>query len=200
MSYFPYGEERTATANNFNKFGTYHRDAGTGLDYADQRHYSNIHGRFLTPDPYVASAGVESPGSWNRYSYVEGDPINWRDPSGLFSACPEGARSGPDGNSCVLEDWLNPIQLELMRYYFSGAYDYSSPYSSQFAFPPAPDFGLPPGPLPQKPCNPANMPQIQFDKNRPMLPQALDAMENLGVLRFIDVSSIRADGGGILLI
>jgi RHS repeat-associated protein len=82
MSYFPYGEERTSTANNFNKFGTYHRDAGTGLDYADQRYYSSIQGRFLSPDPYQSSGGPADPQSWNRYAYVLNDPINYNDPTG----------------------------------------------------------------------------------------------------------------------
>ena len=39
-------------------------------------------GRFNTPDPYAASAGPNDPGSWNRYSYTRGDPINRRDPRG----------------------------------------------------------------------------------------------------------------------
>ncbi|MCC6588212.1 MAG: hypothetical protein IT168_16085, partial [Bryobacterales bacterium] len=53
------------------------------LDYADQRYYNSFWGRFTTPDPYKASAGAEGPQSWNRYSYVEGDPVNSNDPSGL---------------------------------------------------------------------------------------------------------------------
>jgi hypothetical protein len=36
MNYFPYGEERTSTANGVEKFGTYARDA-VGQDYAEQR-------------------------------------------------------------------------------------------------------------------------------------------------------------------
>ena len=35
------------------------------------------------PDPYRASAGASDPGSWNRYLYVGGDPINFKDRRGL---------------------------------------------------------------------------------------------------------------------
>jgi RHS repeat-associated protein len=84
--YFPYGEEATSTANDADKFATYYRDAGSGFDYADQRYYSATVGRFLTPDPYVASGGAGNPASWNRYAYVEGDPVNFNDPIGLYTA------------------------------------------------------------------------------------------------------------------
>jgi RHS repeat-associated protein len=80
--YYPWGEERTATANEREKFGTYFRD-GNGIDYADQRYYQSQYGRFMTADPYKASAGAASPGSWNRYAYVEGDPVNFHDQRGL---------------------------------------------------------------------------------------------------------------------
>ncbi len=47
--YFPYGAEMgTPTSGNRDKFGTYHRDQSTGLDYADQRYYSSTSARFLT--------------------------------------------------------------------------------------------------------------------------------------------------------
>ena len=71
--YFPYGEERSATANPADKFGTYHRDA-TGLDYADQRYYVPSAARFATKDP----AGDGS----NWFAYTQ-DPVNSNDPSGL---------------------------------------------------------------------------------------------------------------------
>jgi RHS repeat-associated protein len=84
--YFPYGEERgTPTTNDTYKFATYWRDS-TGLDYADQRYYASSFGRFLTPDPYMASGGPADPQSWNRYAYVEGDPVNFNDPRGLLKA------------------------------------------------------------------------------------------------------------------
>src|ERR1035441_2640056 len=58
------------------------QDAATGLDYADQRYYASNFGRFMSADRYVASGGTSDPKSWNRYSYVEGDPVNFNDPGG----------------------------------------------------------------------------------------------------------------------
>ena len=55
-----------------------------GLDYAVNRYYSSALGRFVTPDPYLASGGTADPGSWNRYVYAASDPVNGFDPEGLF--------------------------------------------------------------------------------------------------------------------
>jgi RHS repeat-associated protein len=55
-----------------------------GQDYADQRYFNGTIGRFWTPDPGgMASANPGDPRSWNRYTYVGGDPVNYNDPSGL---------------------------------------------------------------------------------------------------------------------
>ncbi len=83
FAYYPYGEERTNTVNLRDKFGTYFRDSA-GQDYADQRYYGVGTGRFPTPDRGHAKLG--DPDSWNRYSYVEGDPVNRFDPLGR-AAC-----------------------------------------------------------------------------------------------------------------
>jgi RHS repeat-associated protein len=83
ISYFPYGEEQTSTANGIEKFGTYFRDA-VGQDYAQQRYYNLNTGRFWSVDPGgIRTAHLGNPTSWNRYAYVNGDPINFRDPMGL---------------------------------------------------------------------------------------------------------------------
>jgi RHS repeat-associated protein len=92
--YYPYGQERpSATGNGVEKFATYFRDAETGLDYAVNRYQAPGQGRFLSPDRYVASGGPKDPGSWNRYGYTRGDPVNRRDPNGT---CDE----GEDEESC----------------------------------------------------------------------------------------------------
>jgi len=84
--FYPFGLERpSATGNDTEKFTGYFRDASTGLDYAQQRYHQPGVGRFMTPDPYWGSASLTNPGSWNRYAYVGGDPVNHKDPSGLDS-------------------------------------------------------------------------------------------------------------------
>jgi RHS repeat-associated protein len=60
----------------------YFRDAETGLDYAMNRFHDPGTGRFMTPDPYRRSARASNPGTWNRYAYVSGDPVNRVDPLG----------------------------------------------------------------------------------------------------------------------
>jgi RHS repeat-associated protein len=84
-SYYPYGEEKQPLApDGMEKFGTYVRDSSlSGQDYARQRYYSPNLGRFNSPDPGGAGTRLRSPLSWNRYSYVQGDPVNRTDPSGL---------------------------------------------------------------------------------------------------------------------
>ena len=76
--YYPYGEAR---GTDQGRFATYDRDAG-GLDYAVNRWYSSTLGRFTSPDPYRASGGPADPGSWNRYAYVNDDPVSFLDPFG----------------------------------------------------------------------------------------------------------------------
>jgi RHS repeat-associated protein len=82
FSYFPYGEERGTSADGREKFGTYFRDSG-GQDYADQRYYLSASGRFNVPDPLgLGAANPADPASWNRYAYVQGDPVNFTDRNG----------------------------------------------------------------------------------------------------------------------
>ncbi|HEV2278286.1 MAG TPA: RHS repeat-associated core domain-containing protein [Acidobacteriaceae bacterium] len=81
-----YGDEITSTSNDREKFGTYTRDSYTGLDYAQNRYYASSYGRFNTPDPFGGSIKATDPGSWNRYSYTRGDPVNRNDRTGLCDA------------------------------------------------------------------------------------------------------------------
>jgi len=83
LRYYPWGEEYTTTTQNQEKFGTYYRDKTTALDYAQNRYYSSILGRFLTADPYRGSRDLANPGSLNRYAYAWDDPVNSNDPTGL---------------------------------------------------------------------------------------------------------------------
>jgi RHS repeat-associated protein len=98
--FHPYGDEITSTSNDRQKFATDTRDSYTGLDYADQRYYASSYGRFHTPDPSRKSMHAKVPRSWNRYSYVMGDPINRFDRHG--TDCTEIADD--DGGCCNNDD------------------------------------------------------------------------------------------------
>jgi RHS repeat-associated protein len=94
----PYGDEITSTANDREKFATYTRDSYTGVDYAEQRYYASSYGRFNTSDPSRKSMRPKMPLSWNRYSYVTGDPINHFDRHGTEEDC------DPDDPDCCDPD------------------------------------------------------------------------------------------------
>ncbi len=73
--FYPYGQERpSATANGTEKFTGYFRDSETGNDYAVNRYIPPGYGRFLTPDRVDGRSS--DPGSWNKYAYAGGNPIN----------------------------------------------------------------------------------------------------------------------------
>ena len=102
--FFPYGQERTVTAGETEKYATYMHDGRTDLAYADQRYYATGAGRFMTADP--AGSGL------NWYAYVGGDPVNYADPSGLAGCRP--AREGWQVSdairgSCPPGYWWNAI-------------------------------------------------------------------------------------------
>jgi RHS repeat-associated protein len=88
--YLPYGEEWTngtgVQEGEPKKFTSHERDrdpsgAGTNeLDYMHARFYSGRVGRFLSVDPVLGDPGV--PQSWNRYAYVQNNPIRYTDPTG----------------------------------------------------------------------------------------------------------------------
>ena len=79
---YPFGESwyNNNTTSNW-VYTSYERDTESGNDYALARSYASMSGgRFLSPDPLEGIVG--DPQSWNRYAYVENDPINLTDPSG----------------------------------------------------------------------------------------------------------------------
>ena len=109
--YYPYGEDRGSNPGDGSvTFATYTRDSATGLNYADQRYYASGWGRFNSPDPYVAIAATAEPQSWNRYSYVQNDPVNYGDRRGLYRTAQECIE---DPDSCLAEDEPTMIFISL---------------------------------------------------------------------------------------
>jgi len=85
----PWGGETDRSSNSAfqpRRFTTYERD-GNLSDEAMHRRYNRWHSRFDQPDPYGGSYDITDPQSFNRYAYVQNDPVNFVDPSGLYKAC-----------------------------------------------------------------------------------------------------------------
>jgi RHS repeat-associated protein len=54
----------------------------TAYGKLEQRFYTSGFGRFMSADRSHLNIGLNNPISWNKYSYVNGDPINAYDPTG----------------------------------------------------------------------------------------------------------------------
>ena len=84
----PYGVPLDAESNGATnrRFTSYERSASTGLDYAINRHYDAVQGRFTQVDPIgMEAVSLDDPQSLNLYAYCGNDPVNRLDPDGLFS-------------------------------------------------------------------------------------------------------------------
>nr|VFK56049.1 MAG: RHS repeat-associated core domain-containing protein [Candidatus Kentron sp. TUN] len=68
----------TGTSDNRLRYTGREQDADTGLYYYRARYYDPAVGRFLTEDPLGFQAGI------NFYRYVENNPVNFNDPSGMI--------------------------------------------------------------------------------------------------------------------
>jgi len=83
----PWGGETDRSVNQRQqpyRYTTYERD-GDGVDQALMRSYHGWWTRFNEPDPWEGSYDLTDPQSFNRYSYVQNDPVNYVDPTGLVS-------------------------------------------------------------------------------------------------------------------
>jgi RHS repeat-associated protein len=88
QNYDPFGNVLDKTGAGQSIFGyTGEQTDPTGLIYLRARYYNPVTGRFLTPDSLIPDP-LTSMG-WNRYLYVNNNPVNYVDPSGhcLWDLC-----------------------------------------------------------------------------------------------------------------
>ena len=94
--YLPYGEELSTIGMRTSgqgyggldasrrKYAGMENDDATGLGHTLWRQYDSYSARWTAPDPYGGSIQIADPQSFNRYTYVNGDPMNHVDPLGLM--------------------------------------------------------------------------------------------------------------------
>jgi len=141
QSYAPYGEtvSSVGTGASVYQFTGESRDAN-GLTYLRARYYNSGNGRFLSRDTW--NGDYNRPLSLNRWNYVEGNPVNRVDPSGMcwyWDAIARETRNDPTrlphGKPCkelveVLDmvgvplpgdatssNWLSKIPPEVRKYF-----------------------------------------------------------------------------------
>jgi RHS repeat-associated protein len=104
--HYPYGEERWSdgTLPTDYKF-TGQRDAGLGLYHMGARFYDSYLNRFLSPDSIIPQPA--NPQSFNRYSYVEGNPCRYIDATGHYKF---------DVHHTRTQSWVWELEMKVFVY------------------------------------------------------------------------------------
>ncbi|MGH9616401.1 MAG: RHS repeat-associated core domain-containing protein, partial [Acidobacteriaceae bacterium] len=71
----PYGETLSSNTNDSFSYAGLTQDTEYGGDAATFRNCSTEQTRWLRPDPYNGSYDLSNPQSFNRYTYVNGNPL-----------------------------------------------------------------------------------------------------------------------------
>jgi RHS repeat-associated protein len=81
----PFGDARTCAGGSIDQdfFGDFRIDVD-GEYASPTRRLATTQGRWQVPDPAgLAAVDVTNPQTWNRYAYVENNPVSFADPTGL---------------------------------------------------------------------------------------------------------------------
>ena len=97
----PYGQPMIAGTGDAYSYAGLFQDIEYAGDAAWYRNYTTQQARWLTPDPYNGSYDLYYPQSFNRYMYVNGNPLGFTDPSGLTF----GILNGIGGGICKADSW-----------------------------------------------------------------------------------------------
>ncbi len=93
----PYGQLMASSTTDPYVYTGLYQDTEYSGDAAWYRDLSTRQARWLSPDPDNGSYDLYNPQSFNRYMYVNGNPLGYTDPSGLAGA---GILTGVGGAPC----------------------------------------------------------------------------------------------------
>jgi RHS repeat-associated protein len=128
--YLPFGEELGAGAGGRTylqgcqadgtrqQFTGHERDAETGLDFMQARHYNGQQGRFVSVD--TVSGKLTDPQSLNLYAYVDNNPLRYTDPSGHMLSDigvlqTDDPATAARAQAAGFNDWIRTLQAEKER-------------------------------------------------------------------------------------
>ena len=101
LRYSPYGDKRGSTgvvAGDRTYTGQVDDMTATGLMFYNARYYDPVARNFVSPDTIIPDPASSL--GWNRYAYVNNNPINYSDPSGH---CPYGTDPQCAGGGATTE-------------------------------------------------------------------------------------------------
>jgi RHS repeat-associated protein len=103
-AYAPFGEQYAKSGTADASFTGQNSDSASSLYDFLFREHSPSQGRWISPDPAgLAAVNATDPQTWNRYAYVDNNPLGFVDPQGLAQQC----------------------SSEVVDYYVDGVYDSS---------------------------------------------------------------------------
>ncbi len=115
--YYPYGEERWSasggTLTTDYAFTGQRKERGIGLYDYNARFYDPYLNRFISADTIIPDPA--DPQSFNRYSYVLGNPIRYTDPSGHVECEFAAECNQPPEQQRDLEDWMFGLEDWLIQ-------------------------------------------------------------------------------------
>jgi len=98
----PFGDGYSASGGDIDAYHFAGQDQDSSAsDHAQFREYSNMTGRWFSPDPYSGSYDPLNPQSMNRYAYALGNPLTFTDALGL-TICEQAADSANWNDSGVI--------------------------------------------------------------------------------------------------
>ena len=117
---FPFGDNLNCNValSNVHFTGQIH-DGESNLEHFPFRQYEGTEGRWLTPDPAgLAAVDPSNPQTWNRYAYVNNNPVSFNDPTGLEcnadgSGCDPGGGDTYTGSGPGMINPGNPTSFQL---------------------------------------------------------------------------------------
>jgi len=123
----PYGIALMNDAANDNQAGfTGHmKDTDTGLTYMQARYYDPVVSRFLSHDPEDFLSQELNPGFFNRYMYVENNPINMIDPTGM-AGCADMGGQGLSGTCFDASNFRTQDEKGFLGLFTKKANDHST--------------------------------------------------------------------------